>query len=561
MKQAVKYPSSTATSIGDSKSNIAATLHMLDSLDSKHSKDKIVTVEHAFGWKLPSMQRSTSEPNLSKQAMNDTRCPNCGYVSNQAAVCAGNLENNTRHQNVLSYRKHLSQRSQVPRQNTSPKSLTKKFQRTALIACDRDFQQDSGNYQRSLQDRKFVSNTSPVPYLQMKQSYSRTPTESKSPCSSMTTLCHPAVKPFEAEYQEASTSLLLLGKGASTTVPNPPALKAYVSSKQFLMSQPMIQSPAPTAFSGSQGSNSNSVTRCPGPCSTPLYDKSFRPAIFSVTSSLSTFDSGYGVTLSGSSKETEESSFAGILVHSKPVESAKSALSSTSRQSRVQVKKYGSFTKKESKTKPDNVIMASPESRVDLSSSRESFRQLPQDQARLDKITNARRVRGKELRRKMVSPIDISTTKPVDFAYSGDVEKEEAYCSCQRSKCLKLYCVCFQRGHFCKDSCMCIDCKNTLRNDDTRKFVMESIKKRRPDAFGKRVREFGLGCGCQKNRCLKKYCNCFAEMIPCDDSKCSCKDCHNKDGDKARYGKSNGSYPSETSVADNLIPVQSTVAI
>mmetsp|Transcript_32811 Transcript_32811/g.49467 ORF Transcript_32811/g.49467 Transcript_32811/m.49467 type:complete len:554 (+) Transcript_32811:1821-3482(+) len=553
MKQAVKYPSSTPTSIAESKSNINATLHRLDSLDSKQSKDKIVSVEHALGWKLPSMQRSMSEPNLSKEAINGTRCPNCGYVSNQAAVCTGSFENNTRHQNALHNRKHLSQ---------LPKSLTKKFQRTALIAaCDRDFQQDSGNYQRSLHDRKFVSNISPVPYLQLKQSYSRTSTESESSCSSMTTLCHPAVKPFEAEYQEASTSLLLLGKGASTTVPNPPALEAYVSSKQFLMSQPMIQSPAPTAFSGSQGSNSNSVIRCQGSYSTPLYDKSFRSAIFSVTSSLSTFDSGYGVTLSGSSKETEESSFAGISVHSKTVESAKSALSSTSRQSRIQVKKFGSFTKKQSKAKADNLIMASPESRVDLSSARERFRQLPQDQARLDKITNARRVRGKLLRRKMVSPINVSTTKPVDFAYSGNAEKEEAYCSCQRSKCLKLYCVCFQRGHFCKGSCMCVDCKNTSTNDDTRKFVMESIKKRRPDAFGKRVREFGLGCGCQKNRCLKKYCFCFAEKIPCDDNKCSCKDCHNKKGDKARYGKSNGSYPSKTSAADNLIPVQSTVAI
>lgn len=32
-------------------------------------------------------------------------------------------------------------------------------------------------------------------------------------------------------------------------------------------------------------------------------------------------------------------------------------------------------------------------------------------------------------------------------------------------------------------------------------------------------------CTCKKSRCLKKYCVCFANNIPCDPSKCHCTNC------------------------------------
>lgn len=35
-------------------------------------------------------------------------------------------------------------------------------------------------------------------------------------------------------------------------------------------------------------------------------------------------------------------------------------------------------------------------------------------------------------------------------------------CKCKNSKCVKLYCECFQGGRICSDKCNCLDCKNTL---------------------------------------------------------------------------------------------------
>ena len=37
-------------------------------------------------------------------------------------------------------------------------------------------------------------------------------------------------------------------------------------------------------------------------------------------------------------------------------------------------------------------------------------------------------------------------------------------CTCKRSKCLKLYCVCFSAGVLCGAGCKCTSCENTLAN-------------------------------------------------------------------------------------------------
>ena len=37
-------------------------------------------------------------------------------------------------------------------------------------------------------------------------------------------------------------------------------------------------------------------------------------------------------------------------------------------------------------------------------------------------------------------------------------------CTCKRSKCLKLYCVCFSAGVLCGGGCKCTSCENTLAN-------------------------------------------------------------------------------------------------
>jgi hypothetical protein len=106
-------------------------------------------------------------------------------------------------------------------------------------------------------------------------------------------------------------------------------------------------------------------------------------------------------------------------------------------------------------------------------------------------------------------------------------------CNCIRSKCLKLYCSCFQNGKVCDTKvCTCVDCFNTLENP-MRKQAVELCLEKRPDAFVTRTREPGLGCACKNNRCIRKYCDCFRSSLPCS-SRCSCRQCANTD-DTAKH--------------------------
>jgi len=76
-------------------------------------------------------------------------------------------------------------------------------------------------------------------------------------------------------------------------------------------------------------------------------------------------------------------------------------------------------------------------------------------------------------------------------------------CKCSKSKCLKLYCDCFQAGQICGANCSCKNCHNTKENstpEGARTIAIENILMRRPDAFDIRVKEAGSGCSCKKNK-------------------------------------------------------------
>ena len=76
-------------------------------------------------------------------------------------------------------------------------------------------------------------------------------------------------------------------------------------------------------------------------------------------------------------------------------------------------------------------------------------------------------------------------------------------CKCAKSKCLKLYCDCFQQGKVCIGRCSCLNCKNTIANsgpDGVRTKAIQEILARRPDAFERREKKTDDGCACKKNK-------------------------------------------------------------
>jgi hypothetical protein len=76
-------------------------------------------------------------------------------------------------------------------------------------------------------------------------------------------------------------------------------------------------------------------------------------------------------------------------------------------------------------------------------------------------------------------------------------------CRCTKTKCLKLYCDCFQAGKVCKEYCECSECKNTQEEsgpNGVRTRVIRDILKRRPDAFQRRTKDPDAICACKSSK-------------------------------------------------------------
>ena len=107
-------------------------------------------------------------------------------------------------------------------------------------------------------------------------------------------------------------------------------------------------------------------------------------------------------------------------------------------------------------------------------------------------------------------------------------------CNCKKSKCLKLYCECFQRRQYCQD-CNCVDCLNTDRTEHLRQAAIRGTIERNPTAFTSKFekragkRSHNAGCNCKKSACLKKYCECFQASVACG-TNCKCSNCKNYEG-------------------------------
>ena len=89
-------------------------------------------------------------------------------------------------------------------------------------------------------------------------------------------------------------------------------------------------------------------------------------------------------------------------------------------------------------------------------------------------------------------------------------------CKCKKSKCIKLYCECFQNGNTCLPSCKCVNCENTSP-DKTHELLQKLLK---------RKRSITSGCNCSKSQCSKKYCECYKNGKECSEL-CKCTNCTN----------------------------------
>eukprot|EP00236_Picocystis_salinarum_P002650 CAMPEP_0183829296 /NCGR_PEP_ID=MMETSP0807_2-20130328/3233_1 /TAXON_ID=88271 /ORGANISM="Picocystis salinarum, Strain CCMP1897" /LENGTH=499 /DNA_ID=CAMNT_0026074503 /DNA_START=57 /DNA_END=1556 /DNA_ORIENTATION=+ len=124
-------------------------------------------------------------------------------------------------------------------------------------------------------------------------------------------------------------------------------------------------------------------------------------------------------------------------------------------------------------------------------------------------------------------------------------------CHCKKSQCLKMYCVCFAQGVFCKDNCQCIDCHNKMEFLENVNHAKMEIKRKNPRAFESKLvkvsvgssgsmpmgntepnweaMQHKIGCKCSRTKCMKKYCECYRANVPCS-LRCVCVDCKNPFG-------------------------------
>jgi len=105
---------------------------------------------------------------------------------------------------------------------------------------------------------------------------------------------------------------------------------------------------------------------------------------------------------------------------------------------------------------------------------------------------------------------------PLRQARDALLAKHGSFCRCKNSKCLKRYCVCFERGELCGDSCTCENCENVAGSAALRE-ARAAIAEQPPSRGG---------CTCKKSRCLKRYCDCFRDGVKCV-AACKCVDCQN----------------------------------
>ena len=145
--------------------------------------------------------------------------------------------------------------------------------------------------------------------------------------------------------------------------------------------------------------------------------------------------------------------------------------------------------------------------------------------------------------------IAVAVAFPVSIPASAQTAEkgERKSCNCPRSRCIKLYCECFQGGRYCSSECCCKACLNSESesgSDGKRTLSIQNILSRNPFAFykdkalleKKNNRASGINCRCVKSQCLKLYCDCFQSGLVCG-TDCMCVKCLNTVEESGDYGE------------------------
>jgi hypothetical protein len=117
---------------------------------------------------------------------------------------------------------------------------------------------------------------------------------------------------------------------------------------------------------------------------------------------------------------------------------------------------------------------------------------------------NKRQARRKANNSRAAKPVKRPARKSVDVYSALSLDYTTRSCSCPKSRCIKLYCECFQGGLLCDPAlCVCTRCQNTEAQagpEGARTMAAKSILARRPRAFFLRPKKTGEGCSCKKSR-------------------------------------------------------------
>jgi len=137
-------------------------------------------------------------------------------------------------------------------------------------------------------------------------------------------------------------------------------------------------------------------------------------------------------------------------------------------------------------------------------------------------------VTGEDLS-KLFTPVDpprpppiSKKTPPKPPSKPRSANTDGVSCMCMKTKCIKMYCICFSRGMACGGECSCKECNNTPAHVMTR-----TEEKRIPpiDTPG--------GCNCKMSYCEKSYCSCARDKEGCT-ALCTCYNCKNPHGSRKK---------------------------